>query len=144
MTKHWTFEDRKIAEGFDAHVKAQLPWYDLVTQFVVGIVENYLPEGGLLYDIGASTGNITRACGDLINERNARAISVEKSKEMCGKWRGVGDLVNKDVVLVDFSKFDVAVVYLTAMFLTVEKREGLLTKLYAAKKAGAVIILVLK
>ena len=34
----WTFESENIAKSFDAHVREQLPFYDIVTNAVVHIV----------------------------------------------------------------------------------------------------------
>jgi len=141
-TKHWTFETPDMADTFDHHVRTQLPWYDLVTRYVAGLVENYLPTGGTLYDVGASTGNVTKSCEELISERNALVTSIEQSAEMCKKWAGVGSLVRADASQFDYEDFDVAVVFLTAMFMTVSQRSGFFAKLRDARKLGGIIILV--
>ena len=28
IPREWTFENTKVASGFDRHVREQLPWYD--------------------------------------------------------------------------------------------------------------------
>ena len=57
----WTFKSSDVAEGFDNHVREQLPWYDLVTDGLRQLARHYIPQNGLVYDIGASTGNMGRA-----------------------------------------------------------------------------------
>ena len=141
-TKHWTFETAESANSFNDHVKTQLPWYNLVTGYVAGLVENYLPTGGTLYDVGASTGNITTACKSLITERDAVAISIEQSSAMCEIWDGVGILQQADASRYEYEEFDVAVVFLTAMFMTVSQRYEFIQRLRHAGKLGSVIILV--
>ena len=141
-TKHWSFEDSDIADTFDDHVRTQLPWYDLVTTFITGIIENYLPDSGVLYDIGASTGNITKSCGSLITERDATAISLESSGRMCKAWNGVGILQHADAASYDYEPFDVAICFLTAMFMSVSQRRIFFDNLHKAKKDGGVIVLV--
>ena len=48
--KQWTFETEEIATSFDAHVREQLPWYEMVTEAVVYITRNYLRQGGMVLD----------------------------------------------------------------------------------------------
>ena len=139
---HWSFEDSDIADTFDDHVRTQLPWYDLVTTFITGIIENYLPASGVMYAIGASTGNITKSCGSLLKERDATAISIEASERMCKAWNGGGMLQHTDAVGYDYEPFDVAVCFLTAMFMSVSQRRIFFNNLHKAKKDGGVIVLV--
>ena len=54
----WSFDADGIADAFDDHVREQLPWYDLATDALIHIARHYIPEGGIVYDIGASTGNM--------------------------------------------------------------------------------------
>lgn len=89
IPKKWTFKSREVANNFDAHVREQLPWYDMATAAVAHMGRHYIPHGGLCYDIGASTGNISRSLADTLKERSARMISIEESREMADKWAGV-------------------------------------------------------
>ena len=75
---HWTFRSSKVARHFDEHVREQLPWYDLATDAVGNFGRHYIPRGGQVYDIGASTGNIGLALLDTLNQRNARFVAIEE------------------------------------------------------------------
>ena len=55
----WTFEDQELAAHFGAHVREQLPWYDLATRLVVHVAQHSIRPDGLAYDVGAATGNIS-------------------------------------------------------------------------------------
>lgn len=142
MTKHWTFEDSELANNFGAHVKGQLPWYDLATGLVRCIAENYLPQGGRMYDIGASTGNITSACHDIIKARDIQAVSIEPSQEMCSAWMGTGELVNDSAESYDFQEYDLAVCFLTFMFILPSKRQGVFELLKRKIKSGGALVVV--
>ena len=131
-----------VGDGFDDHVREQLPFYDLVTDCVSMIIRNYLPQNGVLYDIGASTGNITKSVESLIISRNATAISVDSSEEMVQTWNGVGDIISGDAGEIEYQSFDVAVCFLTLMFMSVQKRADLLEALQKKKRCGGVIIIV--
>ena len=40
----WTFESVEVADGFDLHVREQLPWYDLVTGAIGQIARHFIPN----------------------------------------------------------------------------------------------------
>lgn len=135
----WTFDNL----DFDRHVREQLPWYDLVTEAVAFMAKQYLPTSdGVLYDIGASTGNITKAMRPMLMERKARVISIEPNASLVRKFEGYGDVMYASAEDVQYEKFDVAVLFLTMMFIPVCKREGLITTLKQNMRKGGVIIIV--
>ncbi len=142
IPREWTFENAHIAKAFDNHVREQLPWYDLVTGALAHIARHYIPQGGLVYDIGASTGNIGRAIAPTLKERKARLVGIEASKEMCGQYDAPGELVNIDALHYRFEHYDLAICFLTLMFLPVEKREEFIKELASKVKPGGALIIV--
>jgi len=48
IPSNWTFKSKDVAEHFDAHVREQLPFYDLVTDTIVHIARHYLPNNGII------------------------------------------------------------------------------------------------
>jgi tRNA (cmo5U34)-methyltransferase len=137
----WTFKTADVAEAFEAHVREQLPWYDLVTGAVAHIIRHYLPHGGLVYDIGASTGNVGLSIADVLLSRKASLIAVEASPDMAKLYRGPGRLIVDDACKVDYAPFDVGVLFLVLMFLTPAERRTLLRTLAAKIKPGGCIVL---
>ena len=137
----WTFKNLEVAKGFDAHVKATLPWYDLATGAVAHVARHYLHNKGLIYDIGASTGNIGRALADVIAARDARLIAIDDSEAMADKYDAPGKLVIADAMTYDYEEFDVAVCMLVMMFLPPISRKRWLQDLCKKMKRGGVIIL---
>ena len=140
LPRDWTFETAAIAAGFDRHVREQLPWYDLATAAVGHLVRHYLPRGGLVYDIGAATGNIGRALAATLAGRQARLVAIEASAGMAAAYAGPGELVQADALDVAFERYDVAVLFLTLMFLPVAQRGAFLGRLRAAVRPGGAII----
>ena len=146
--KSWTFETKEIAETFDAHVREQLPWYDMVTDAVRYIIRNYLPEHGTVVDIGASTGNLIDKILPLVTERNGDVIAVEKSKDMIAvlnkKFLGRPSvwIHHEDIVNADMHKGEVYVMFLTMMFIPVECRKTVIDAMRANCTKGGVIIVV--
>jgi tRNA (cmo5U34)-methyltransferase len=137
----WTFKDKNVADEFDYHVRQQLPWYELATGLVSHCVRHYLPEDGLIYDIGCSTGNLELSLEDILEKRNATLIPIDNSPEMVSLYRGKREVVVADAQSYPFEMFDVGVCFLVLMFLSVEERAALLDKLYRRIKKGGCLIL---
>jgi tRNA (cmo5U34)-methyltransferase len=140
--KDFKFSGEMIGNNFNSHVREQLPFYEMLTNAVTMIVRNYLPENGLVYDIGASTGNITTNIKDFAISRNAKVESIERSEEMSKTWNGYGVIHTANAKDFDYQKFDVCICFLVLMFLSIEERKDLLIKLKSQLKQGGIIIIV--
>lgn len=140
----WTFKSDAVADNFGEHVRSQLPWYDLVAQHAADLATNFLPSGGVLYDIGASTGNITSLMGETLTAKQARAISIEPSHQMARRWAGSGDLHVIDAEQVNYTRRppDVAVLFLVLMFMKPAERSAFLGDLMSATNPGGALLIV--
>jgi tRNA (cmo5U34)-methyltransferase len=140
----WTFEDGGVAAGFEQHVREQLPWYDLATGAVCHVARHYLGERGTVYDLGAATGNIGRALAPTLSARLAKLIPIEPSREMADAYTGPHPknlLLTRAEEIEVFDEFDVAVAFLTLMFVPPRSRRILLRRLCAAANPGGAIII---
>lgn len=138
----WTFKSAEVAAGFDAHVREQLPWYDMATGAVVHIARHFITRGGLVYDIGASTGNIGIALEGTLLARTAQYVGIEESPEMVAQYRGPGKIVMGDACRFDYQTFDLAVIFLVLMFVPLHERKPLIHRLLAKMQDGGAIIVV--
>ncbi len=142
IPQNWTFRDDGVAAGFERHVREQLPWYDLATGAVAHVGRHYIPQGGRVYDIGASTGNIGRALEATLDARHAALIPIEASHEMAARYTGpqLGHMLIADAREVDYAPFDLAVLFLTMMFIPVADRAALMRALRHARRPGGAIV----
>lgn len=138
---NWTFQSKEVADGFDSHVREQLPWYDLATFSVAHIARHYIPDGGTVLDLGASTGNVGRAINQTLTDRGANLIAIEQSRQMCDLYDGPGLIECADLQGYDYPSFNVAIGFLCLMFLPVDGRKRVLEQLIAKAKPGGAIIL---
>lgn len=138
----WTFRDREVAAAFDAHVREQLPWYDLATGAAAHLARHYIPQGGLVYDIGASTGNFGRAIAATLKARDARLVAIDNAPEMAERYEGPGEIVVADATQYPFGEYDVAVCFLVLMFLPPAKRRDFLRLLVTRIRPGGALIFV--
>jgi tRNA (cmo5U34)-methyltransferase len=146
--KSWTFDSKEIAETFDNHVREQLPWYELVTEAVSYITRNYLPEFGIVVDIGASTGNMVDKLMPLLKERYSDIITIEQSVPMCNVLKKKYEknesvyVQNINITNAKMPKGDVYIMFLTMMFIPIEHRKALINSMRANCRRGGVIVVV--
>ena len=65
------FDFAKAAPTFNEHIKGQLFWHEhFLRHFLPEIASVYMEPDSVVYDFGASTGNVGLALRDKIKERN--------------------------------------------------------------------------
>jgi tRNA (cmo5U34)-methyltransferase len=116
----------------------------MITDAVVYITRNYLTEGNRVVDIGASTGNLSRKLLPLANERKGRVLAIEKSLQMCNNMVGMEEIgvMNADITDIDIPEAQVYILFLTMMFIPVDKRQRLLDAIQDKAKVGGCLIIV--
>lgn len=138
----WTFDSASVANGFDQHVREQLPWYDLVTSAIAQIGRHYIGEGGTVYDIGASTGNIGRALAATLEQRTADLIAIEAVDLMAERYSGPGKVVTARAEWFEYEPFDFAVAMLALMFMRPSDVPALIEKLATKIRPGGALVIV--
>lgn len=138
----WSFQSENAASGFDQHVREQLPWYDLMTKATLHVVRHYIPPKGIVYDFGCSTGNIGRMLTDTIVSRDADFRPVDNSSAMVRAYKGPGSAVEADMTRMPIEPFDVAICFLSLMFLPFKDRQTFLRRLRDFANPGGCIFVV--
>ena len=138
MAQDWSFQDMP---DFDAHVRRHLPWYDLASSVAAVVARHYVPRGGRVYDIGASTGHIGNLLRETLQERNAESIALDEAESMVARYSGPGRVVCADALSFAYEEFDVAFLFLVLMFLPVARRANLLRRLRSRLRAGGALVI---
>src|SRR5262245_42431354 len=138
----WTFRSPNVARNFDAHVREQLPWYDLATGIVAHIARQYLPEGGSMVDVGASTGNIGRVLADTIEARRIEIRSIDNSSQMSAVFDAPGTLEIRDARHFNFADMapNLVVAFLALMFIPIEHRQDVIERIKSSLKPGGAFV----
>jgi tRNA (cmo5U34)-methyltransferase len=113
----------------------------MATDAITHIARHYIANEGLVYDIGASTGNIGRALAPVLKDRNARLIGLEPVDEMIALYDAPGEVIKASAESFNYEPFDLAIAFLCLMFVPVPKRIQVMNHLYAACKPGGAIII---
>jgi tRNA (cmo5U34)-methyltransferase len=104
------------------------------------LARHYIPQGGCVYDIGASTGNIGRALSDTIKQRNASFEAIEESQEMVQQYEGPPNIIRADAISYDYRPFDFAICFLVLMFFPIDKRGSFIRRLHNMIKPGGAFV----
>lgn len=143
IPKNWSFEGAEVAEGFDAHVREQLPWYDLATFATVHLARQFLYERAVVYELGASTGNLGRALEETIRDRKIRYVALERSEEMARRYSApMTELLVRDAREFEFLPCDLVIAFLVLMFVPPADRDALLRRIWSALRPGGALIVV--
>ena len=144
IERNWSFETKGFAAQFDRHVREQLPFYDLATDALSVVARHYVPRDGVVYDLGCSTGNVGRAMAPVLDDRAAKLIPVDESEAMREAYSGPqrGNFVVANLLDLEFEPFDLAVLFLTMMFVEKPARATLLDKLLASCRPGGAVVIV--
>ena len=116
----------------------------MTSNAIAHIGRHFITDGGLVYDIGASTGNIGKCLGETLAERNGRLIAIEPSPDMARLYEGGGILVEQRVQDITFQPYDFAVSHLALCFLNREDREEVLKNVLSARKRGGAFVMLEK
>nr|WP_246847626.1 class I SAM-dependent methyltransferase [Vibrio crassostreae] len=103
---------------------------------------NYLPENGVLLDLGCSTGNVSDSCRETITTRNASVVNVDNSEEMADLFKGVGEVTIANIENFEIPEFDVCVMFLSMMFVPVNSRSSLIMELMKKTRKGGLVLIV--
>lgn len=82
-----------------------------------------------MYDFGCSTGNIGKKLADTLALRKASFTPVDNSAAMSEQYDGPGNIVVVDMATMDLQPFDVAICFLSLMFVPVKDRRPFLNRL---------------
>lgn len=77
----WEFTPA-VAEVFDDHVRASVPFYDAIQDLVAEASDWLLPDGGLVVDLGVATGTTVHRITQRHEGRSVRAVLYDTEQHM--------------------------------------------------------------
>ena len=80
----WSFTS-DVVDVFDQHVRASVPFYDAIQDLVAGLSDWLVPHGGLVADLGASTGTTVSNILQRQAHRDVSAVLYDVEKPMLEK-----------------------------------------------------------
>lgn len=143
---NWTFGG-KVSETFDAHVSKSVPFYEIGHELIAMVSDFFLRENSLCYDLGCSTGELTRRLAQRAESRKVRFIGldseqgmIQKAQEKCSGLKMV-EFQETNLLDHEFEKADLVVCYYLMQFVPASNRQLLYNRIYDSLNWGGGLLL---
>ena len=143
---NWTFSG-KVCKTFDQHVSKSVPFYHEGHDLIAKISDFFLQDGSLCYDLGCSTGELTRILAERKNKMAVQIIAVdredgmvEEARKKCKDFTNV-KVLKMDLMDIEFEKADLIVSNYTMQFTKPKNRQILFDRIYNSLNWGGGFLL---
>jgi tRNA (cmo5U34)-methyltransferase len=142
----WTFGGA-VPRAFDSHVARSIPAYEECHELIADIADQLVPQGGRCYDLGCSTGTLTRILAERLSARRVEVIGVdrepgmvERARERCSPLQRVRfETASLEELVLEPA--DLVVCYYTLQFVPLRTRLEVVQRIRSAlAPAGSLIL----
>ena len=145
LKKTWNFNG-SIPKNFDKHVALSVPYYSDCHELILEISDNFVYENCIIYDLGCSTGKLTKKLCKRHNSLNKiNVFGLDLSKEMINfakKNNRAQNLYfkNEDIIKYKFKRSSLIVSFYTIQFLRYSQRKYLIKKIFNSLEDGGAFL----
>jgi len=136
----WTFTTKDVVDSFDAHVQKSVPLYEQAQDLLIKMSDFFVHDGSKIFDIGCSTGQLTRKLYERHKHKKPLVKGVDTSPEMINfatdKSNPLISFIEGDALEVDMSSSDLICSYYTVQFVRPYQRQLLIDKIYKSLRWG--------
>lgn len=142
----WRF-DSEVPSRFDEHVRRSVPFYDEGHALICRLAERFLGPEALVYDLGCSTGTLTRRLAESISIEGARFIAIDiepamvaLAAERCRDLDRI-EVRQADLIDLELEPADLIVAYYSLQFIRPRHRQAVFDRLHQALHWGGALLL---
>ena len=140
---------KNTPKNFDSHIGKSVPLYNMGQELIANLSSFFLVNGSIVYDLGCSTGNISKEIINYNKQIDVKVFAVDVEKKMLKKAKSKFSkteknkikLVNKDLVKLKLKKSDMIISYYTLQFIKPKFRQEIFDKIYKSLNWGGAFIL---
>ena len=143
----WSFKGKNVAENFVSHVSLSVPFYYEGQYLVCDISEYFMRPNNIHYEIGSSTGELTKRIAERHSHKeNSKIVGIEIEPEMVKKAKShCFDIANvsfeeADIENYDFEQTDFIVSYYCIQFIKPSIRQQIINKIYDSLNQRAFLL----
>lgn len=142
---NWTFGG-SVADTFDGHVSKSVPLYNEGHDLICRLSDFFLPTDSICYELGSSTGTLTKKLAQRHSNRNVSFIGLDSEEPMVTKAQSkIGEMSNvsfevADINSCELQKSDLIISYYTIQFIHPRQRQELISKIYESLNWGGAFI----
>lgn len=142
--------DAAVAGVFPDMLNRSIPGYSALVNLIGTAAKEIVQPNSAVYDLGCSLGAVSAAVKNHCKDINYHGIAVDNSEAMinrCQQLLGSNadnstiDVICNDVCQIKIQNASLVVLNFTLQFIPLEKRESLISKIYAGLNPGGVFIL---
>jgi len=137
----WTFNSENVANNFDQHVKKSVPFYSEAQDLITTMSDFFTSENSIYYDLGCSTGALTRKVNSKNQHKNIKSIGIDNSKQMIKEAKK--NSFNKgcifkygDITEFKYNKSNLITSFYTIQFIHPSVRAELIKNIYESLNWG--------
>jgi tRNA (cmo5U34)-methyltransferase len=142
----WSFGG-SVPETFDNHVGRSVPQYQQGHEIVVALSDFFIRPGSRVYELGCSTGELTRKMAEANSDRHVSFIGleiepamVEAAKRKTSNFPRV-EIREADIIDAELEPADLIVAYYTIQFVQPAIRQLLFDKIFNSLNWGGGFLL---
>lgn len=142
--------DDAVARVFPDMIKRSVPGYTMIIPMIGVITEKYAQANTHLYDLGCSLGASLLAMRHGVKVDGCTLVGIDNAEAMLSRCRSYVDIDDAltpvhlhqgDITEFTYQKASVITLNFTLQFIPLEKRQGLIQKLFDALEPGGALIL---
>lgn len=142
--------DQNVVNVFPDMIKRSVPGYTTIITMIGTLAEQYATSGSRCYDLGCSLGAASLAMRHRIQAADCQIIGVDNSQAMIKRCQDVFDadcgevavtLICDDLENVEVENASVVVLNFTLQFISPDRRDRILQRIYEGLNPGGVLIL---
>lgn len=140
---------KNTPKNFNSHIGKSVPLYNMGQELIANLSSFFLVEGSRVYDLGCSTGNISKKIVNYNKQIDVKVFAVDIEKKMLQtakiffskREKKKIKLINKDLIKLKLKKSDMIVSYYTLQFIKPKFRQEIFNKIYKSLNWSGAFIL---
>ncbi|WP_420453606.1 methyltransferase domain-containing protein [Ilumatobacter sp.] len=142
----WSFGG-EVAGSFETHIERSVPGYRRGHEIVAQLSDFFVSDGSLVYEIGCSTGALTRRLAEWNEAKQARFVGIEVEAEMVAAARRLAEgmpsveILHDDALTAELQPADMIVSYYTMQFVRPARRQQLYDRIHETLEWGGAFVM---
>ena len=139
--------DENVTRVFRDMISRSVPGYELLLRLIGLYAKIFVDKNSNVYDLGCSLGEASLVIGNQIRSLDSSIIAIDNSPSMIRKCRehsstGTNiDWVCGDIEDANIHNASLVVLNLTLQFISPDKRNGLISRIYDGLRPGGALVL---
>jgi len=143
--------DEAVAQVFDDMIRRSVPGYAQVVAMTGLLAGHFAKANSVAYDLGCSSGAVSRAIRQFVKQPGLRIIAVDNSDAMLEQCNDLAqtsatslppvELLSADIRDVSISNASLVCLNFTLQFIPLEQRDELIQRIFSGLNAGGALIL---